>query len=70
MEDQTRFDAPLPRWHEEIFVDPQTNGGLLAAVAAEEAAELVAALSAAGVGQATLVGRVEPLASPAHVVFA
>ena len=52
-----RFERSLPAWHEEIFVDPQTSGPLLAAVPAEQADELLAALSRSGV-DARRVGEV------------
>ena len=43
----------------EIGFDPQTSGGLLAALPAAEGAGAVAALHAAGVASATIVGTVE-----------
>ena len=48
-------------WHREIIYDPQTSGGLLAAVARDEADDLVDALRAAGVGHACRMGEVMPL---------
>lgn len=69
VEPHARFAADLPWWHQEVLVDPQTNGGLLAAVAAERVDELVAELRAAGVVHARRVGGVEPFASPHHLVF-
>ena len=41
-----------------VLADAQTNGGLLAAVAPAQAAEVVAALRAAGVADAAVVGEV------------
>jgi selenide,water dikinase len=41
-----------------VLADAQTNGGLLAAVDAGRAAEVVAALQAAGVAAAAVVGEV------------
>ncbi|MCB2170810.1 MAG: selenide, water dikinase SelD, partial [Deltaproteobacteria bacterium] len=51
-----------PTWHQEILYDPQTSGGLLAAVAPEEADALVDALHAAGIEHACRIGEVMPLA--------
>lgn len=69
VEPHTRFRSGLPPWHEEVFLDPQTSGGLLVAVAAEEGERLVAELRQAGVGQARRVGTVEALAPPHHLIF-
>lgn len=41
-----------------LLVDPQTAGGLLAAVPAERADELCAAIRAAGLGATTVIGRI------------
>lgn len=51
-----------PTWQQEILYDPQTSGGLLAAVAPEEADALVDALHAAGIAQACRIGVAMPLA--------
>ena len=69
VESTTRFERALPRWHEEIFIDPQTSGGLLAAVPGEQADEVVAALHAAGVVHARRIGAVEPFGGTHHLVF-
>ena len=53
-----RFARKLPAWHEEIVFDPQTSGGLLAAVPGDQTQDLLAALREAGVGAAREVGRV------------
>jgi selenide,water dikinase len=57
---QVRFERELPSWHREILFDPQTSGGLLAAVPADEADAALAALRARGVEHAALVGEVLP----------
>jgi len=51
-----------PTWQQEILYDPQTSGGLLAAVAPEEADALVDALHAAGIAHACRIGEAMPLA--------
>ena len=48
----------LGRTEQSLFFDPQTNGGLLFAVAADEAAALVQALTVSGVESAAVVGSV------------
>ena len=68
-EDFARYDAELEPGHREIFVDPQTSGGLLVAVPEEQAEPAVAALQEAGVSAATIVGRVNPLESDTYLLF-
>ena len=64
-----RFVRKLPAAREEIVFDPQTSGGLLAAVPGAQAARLVAALRDAGVEAAREVGRVMPHQAPLSLVF-
>ncbi len=59
VEGHYRFLRELPKWRQEIVFDPQTSGGLLAAVPADEADAAVAALHAAGVAAAAVVGSVQ-----------
>jgi selenide,water dikinase len=66
---QTRFERRLPAWHEEIFLDPQTSGGLLAALAAADVEAALAALREAGVGEAARVGTVEAFDGSSRLVF-
>ncbi len=54
------FEKPLPKWHEEIFVDPQTSGGLLLSIPQSESMAALAQLHEAGVPQASLIGKVVP----------
>jgi selenide,water dikinase len=58
VQDGIRFDGDWPDWHREIVFDPQTSGGLLAAVDAGQADSLVAALHRRGVDGACRIGTV------------
>ncbi|MEJ2131031.1 MAG: AIR synthase-related protein, partial [Gammaproteobacteria bacterium] len=46
--DDIRIDRDLPAWHESVLFDPQTNGGLLFALPAEQSGKLVESLHAHG----------------------
>ena len=63
-----RFAIDLPAWHREIVIDPQTAGGLLAAVPAGEAATVVQALRGGGVPDAVDIGEIVPM-EDVHLVF-
>ncbi len=52
------FGAAVPQKVQDLLFDPQTSGGLLIAVAVEEAELLVAALKAQGIECAAIVGEV------------
>ena len=69
IEDSTRFEKSLPDWHEEIFVDPQTSGGLLMSVPASQSESLLTGLHNSGVTSARIIGGVKPFAEPNHLVF-
>ena len=56
--DWVRFDADVNREEQLLLCDAQTSGGLLAAVPAERAEHVVAALRAAGTLAADVVGRI------------
>ena len=56
----TRFDAQADDPRAEFLYDPQTSGGLLIAVAADRAGELVRRLADAGEPAAAVVGEVRP----------
>ena len=64
----TRFDHNLPAWHEEVTVDPQTSGGILFAVAANDEAPALAKLRDAGV-DATTIGKAIPYDEPYYLAF-
>jgi selenide, water dikinase len=62
VQDFLQMAGDWPAWQQEIIFDPQTSGGLLAAVAPKEADDLVDALHAEGVGHACRIGEVLTLA--------
>jgi len=62
--DRLRSDGPLPAELDQIVHDPQTSGGLLIAVRATVADELVAALRAAGATRAARIAEVVEAARP------
>jgi len=65
----TRFERELPEWHRQIVYDPQTSGGLLAAVPEAEGEPLLEALDRAGVPGPRIIGRVRNLESGIHLRF-
>ncbi len=69
VEAKWRFERELPAWHQEIFVDPQTSGALLAAVAPEQADDLVSALEEAAVPVARRIGEVVPYDGRHRLIF-
>jgi selenide,water dikinase len=61
-----RLPADLPDWRRDILCDPQTSGGLLIAVAPDQAERLLAKVRAQGGERAAVVGRFRQ--GPAQVV--
>jgi selenide,water dikinase len=57
--DWVAYDSDVPKEEQLLLCDAQTSGGLLAAVPESQADEVVAALGAAGVTAAAIVGRIE-----------
>jgi selenide,water dikinase len=53
-----RLPAALPDWRRDLLTDPQTSGGLLIAVAAQQADTLLALAKARGFTASRIVGRV------------
>ena len=68
-EDHVHYEIDLPTWHREIFIDPQTSGGLLVAVPQAQGAALLQALHEAGVEKASSIGAARPLEGMRHLVF-
>jgi selenide,water dikinase len=69
VDEATRFEVSLPAWREEIFVDPQTSGGLLVSVSADQAQAVLGAMRDGGVEDAQIIGVVKPLEATIHLVF-
>ena len=69
IEDSAHFEKSLPGWHEEIFVDPQTSGGLLMSLPASQSESLLEALHNGGVTEAQIVGNVKSFVEPNYLVF-
>ncbi len=55
---QVEVKPTCPAWKLEAFFDPQTSGGLLVAVAADKADDLINLLHNAGVNQASVIGQI------------
>ena len=68
VESNMHFERDLPQWHREIIMDPQTSGGLLAAVSEDHAAPLIEALQNAGVLAARIIGSAGPLGDSIHLI--
>ena len=58
--DAIRFEGDWPAWQREIVYDPQTSGGLLAAVNPEQIDDLLSELGSAGIPAAVPIGSVGP----------
>jgi selenide,water dikinase len=69
VEKHMAFKKVLPTWHQEIVYDPQTSGGLLAAVPKGESEKLLDALRSGGVECAEIIGTVHALQDSTHLVF-
>lgn len=62
------IEAELSDGEQQLLVDPQTSGGLLVALPADQVEDAVRALLEAGVGHARAVGEVAGLDGPNHLV--
>jgi len=69
VETHTRFEKMIPAWHQEMVYDPQTSGGLLAAVPPEQSEALLKALHDKGVSSSRIIGKVKPLQDSIYLLF-
>jgi selenide,water dikinase len=67
--ERVEIEASVPADLVEVAYDPQTSGGLLAALPAGEGDAVVAAMRAAGIAAASIVGRVEARRDGAWMVL-
>ena len=58
-EDAVSLPADFPLWRRDLLTDPQTSGGLLIAVAPEQARAVLTLARGAGLGTTAVVGRLE-----------
>jgi selenide, water dikinase len=65
----TLIKKALPSQHQEILVDPQTSGGLLVALPAEQSEVLLKALHQHGITLASIIGKVIPLQDKTSLIF-
>jgi selenide,water dikinase len=65
----THFTRTFPQWHRQIIYDPQTSGGLLVALPAEQGPDLIRELQQAYTPAAALIGRVQPLENNTYLIF-
>lgn len=66
---QARFETRVPSWHQEVVFDPQTSGGLLVAIAADQADALLTALRRERVEGVERIGCVVGLRGADYLVF-
>ena len=64
-----RFDADCPDWQKQIIFDPQTSGGLLVALPAGQAPDLVEALKRVPTPAAAVIGEVTDVAEEGRLVI-
>ena len=69
VKESLQYEADYPDYQKEILFDPQTSGGLLAALPAEQAAELIRLLKAAGTPAAVQIGEVVDSNSSGQLVI-
>jgi selenide,water dikinase len=65
----TQMIKQWPQWQEQLLYDPQTSGGLLAAIPADQADDVKAALEKAQEPSVAVIGRVVPQRDDTHLIF-
>jgi selenide,water dikinase len=69
VETSLQFAENYPPWHQQIVFDPQTSGGLVAAVPEDQGESLLEALHDSGINHAQRIGMVKPYENNIHIVF-
>ena len=69
VEPHLEFEREIPFWHQEIVIDPQTSGGLLFALPANQAAAVIEALHGNGITAATQIGTAAEQNGSLHLRF-
>jgi selenide,water dikinase len=69
VESSTDYQKDLPQRHQEIVFDPQTSGGLMAAVTEDQGRPLLDALHDNGVTGARIIGKVIPAENGMHLIL-
>jgi selenide,water dikinase len=69
VENNLVFKKTLPTWHQEIIFDPQTSGGLMAALPHDQSQNLLKSLHHMGVKGARIIGSVKSLQDSAYLAF-
>lgn len=67
--DYVKLEKSFSSWHEEIFFDPQTNGGLLISLPDDQGEMLLKTLHDAGIEEAQIIGKVKALQDNFFLVF-
>ncbi len=67
--DHIQFNSRLPEWHRQILYDPQTSGGLLAAIPSGHGTDAIQALQNAHSPAAAIIGKVTPLTDATHIII-
>jgi selenide,water dikinase len=67
--DSLEFTKNIPPWHEQIVFDPQTSGGLLAALPENQGRSAIDKLHENGVDKAKLIGKVTSPTNGSQLIF-
>jgi selenide, water dikinase len=67
--DHTHVNTRHPHDLQQMIYDPQTSGGLLAAIPANQGPDLIQALKKVNSPAAAIIGKVQPLEGTTHLIF-